>query len=59
MRIYGTTDTASREAEMASASFWCRGELDQNYDRRNTAMSYVTSGPSGIIVQQIYPESRP
>jgi hypothetical protein len=44
---------------MASASFWCRGELDQNYDGRITAMSYVTYGPSGIIDQQIHPESSP
>jgi hypothetical protein len=47
------------EAEMASASFWCRGELGQNYDGRYTAMSYVTYRPSGIIVQQIHPESWP
>ena len=36
-----------REAEMANASFWRKGEHDGKY----TAISYVTYGPHGIIDQ--------
>ncbi len=44
-----------REAEMASASFWSKGALDQKYDGKYTAMSYVTYGPHGIIDQESHP----
>jgi hypothetical protein len=47
-----------REAEMASASFWSKGELDQKHDGKYTAMSYVTYGPHGIIDQESYPVKR-
>jgi len=44
-----------REAEMASATFWTRGELEQDYDGRYAAISYVTYGPYGIIDEHSHP----
>jgi hypothetical protein len=48
-----------REAEMASSSFWSKGELVQKHEGRFTAMSYVTYGPHGIIDQESHPVARP
>ncbi len=48
-----------REAEMASASFWSQGALEQKHDRRFTAMSFVTYGPYGIIEQDSHPLASP
>jgi hypothetical protein len=48
-----------REAEMASASLWAKGELDLQYDAGFTAMSYVTYGPQGIIDQESHPTAQP
>lgn len=48
-----------REAEMASASFWTRGEVDQDHDGRYAAMSYVSYGPYGIIDEHSHPVATP
>jgi hypothetical protein len=45
-----------REAEMASATFWSKGELEQEHSGRFAAISYVTYGPSGIISEESHPE---
>jgi hypothetical protein len=47
-----------REAEMASATFWSKGELEQNYSKRYAAISYVTYGPYGIIDEGSLPKRR-
>ncbi len=47
-----------REAEMASATFWSKGELEQQYSERFAAISYVSYGPYGIIAEESYPERR-
>ena len=44
-----------REAEMASGTFWSRGELDQNHDGRYAYISLVTYGPYGIIDEHSHP----
>ena len=44
-----------REAEMASATYWTRGELDQDYDGRYACISYVAYGPYGIIDEHSHP----
>jgi len=44
-----------REAEMASADFWSRGELDQRHSKRFAAISYVSYGPDGIIPEESHP----
>jgi len=44
-----------REAEMASGTYWSRGELDQDHDGRYAYMSYVTYGPHGIIDEHSHP----
>ena len=47
-----------REAEMASATFWSKGELEQNYSKRFAAISYVTYGPYGLIDEGSLPKRR-
>ncbi len=47
-----------REAEMASATFWSKGELEQQYSERFAAISFVSYGPYGIIAEESYPERR-
>ena len=47
-----------REAEMASATFWSKGELEQNHSKRFAAISYVTYGPHGIIDEGSLPKRR-
>lgn len=44
-----------REAEMASASFWSKGELDLTHSGRFAAMSFVSYGPHGIISEESFP----
>jgi len=44
-----------REAEMASASFWSRGELDQKHSERYAALSFVSYSPYGIIAEESLP----
>jgi len=44
-----------REAEMASASFWSKGELDQKHKGRYAALSFVSYGPHGIIPEESFP----
>ncbi len=47
-----------REAEMASATFWSKGEIDQKHSKRFAAISYVTYGPHGIIAEESLPNAR-
>ena len=47
-----------REAEMASASFWSKGELDQKHGERYAAMSFVSYGPYGIIPEESFPHRK-
>jgi TolB-like protein len=44
-----------REAEMASATFWSKGQLDQNYSKKHAVLSYVTYGSLGIIPEESLP----
>jgi len=44
-----------REAEIASATFWSKGRLDQNHKDRFAAISFSSYGPSGIIPEESYP----
>ena len=47
-----------REAEMASATFWSKGELELKHAKRFAAISYVTYGPYGIIAEESLPKRR-
>jgi hypothetical protein len=47
-----------REAEMASANLWSKGELDLSHSGRFAAISYVSYGPHGIIVEESLPHRR-
>lgn len=47
-----------REAEMASATFWAKGELDHQHRNRYAAISYVSYGPNGIIPEESFPLRR-
>jgi hypothetical protein len=44
-----------REAEMASATFSAKGDLEQNYSKRFAAITYVSYGPYGIIPAESFP----
>lgn len=44
-----------REAEMASATFWSKGEIEQNHNGRFAAITYATYGPYGIIAEESHP----
>jgi len=44
-----------REAEMANATFWSRGEQEQMYAGRYAALSFVSYGPQGIIAEESFP----
>ena len=44
-----------REAEMASATFWSKGELELKHSERFAAISYVTYGPYGVIAEESLP----
>ena len=47
-----------REAEMASAAFWSKGQLEQDYNKKYAAISFVTYGPHGIIPAESLPRRR-
>lgn len=47
-----------REAEMASATFWSKGELEQKHSDRFAAITCATYGPYGIIAEESYPHWR-
>ncbi len=44
-----------REAEMASANFWSKGDLEQRYSNRFAAITHATYGPYGIIAEESHP----
>ncbi|NOR20973.1 MAG: DUF1326 domain-containing protein [Xanthomonadales bacterium] len=44
-----------REAEMASSTYWAKGELEQNHAKRFAAITYVSYGPQGIIPSESFP----
>ncbi|HSG32927.1 MAG TPA: hypothetical protein VLA37_00210, partial [Sphingomonadaceae bacterium] len=44
-----------REAEMASATFWSKGEIERRHSKRFAAISYVSYGPYGIIPEESHP----
>jgi hypothetical protein len=48
-----------REAEMASANFWSRGEIEQKYEKRFASLTYVSYGPHGIIPEESLPVRKP
>ncbi len=45
-----------RNAEMASAIFTTKGEIEQDHKGRYAAISYVTYGPHGIIEEESHPK---
>ena len=47
-----------REAEMASATFWSKGQLDQRHSNRYGVITYATYGPHGIIPEESLPAWR-
>ena len=47
-----------REAEMASADFWAKGELEHAYKKRFAAITFVSYGPHGIIPNESLPARR-
>ena len=44
-----------REAEMASATFWSKGELEQQHEGRFAALFFASYGPKGIIPEESLP----
>ena len=44
-----------REAEMASATFWSKGELEQQHEGRFAALTFASYGPNGIIPEESLP----
>lgn len=44
-----------REAEMASADFWSKGELNQQHEGRFASLSFASYGPYGIIPEESFP----
>ena len=47
-----------REAEMASATFWSKGEVELSPAKRFAAISYVSYGPYGVIPGESLPNRR-
>lgn len=47
-----------REAEIASATFWSRGELEQRHAGRFAAITTATYGPYGIVPEESLPHLR-
>ena len=47
-----------REAEMASSTFWSKGELTQEHGNRYGFLTYVTYGPYGIIEEHSHPRAK-
>lgn len=48
-----------REAEMASSTFWSKGEIAQDHSLCYGAISYVTYGPYGIMEEESHPHAAP
>lgn len=46
-----------REAEMASSSFWSKGDVSQEHANCYGFLTYVTYGPQGVIEERSYPLS--
>jgi hypothetical protein len=46
-----------REAEMASATFASRGQIDQSHAKRFAALTFVSYGPQGIIPEASHPRT--
>jgi hypothetical protein len=44
-----------REAEMASATFWSKGVLQQKHSKKFASISYVTYGPYGVVPEESHP----
>jgi hypothetical protein len=44
-----------REAEMASSTFWSKGEVLQNYKNCYGFLTFTSYGPQGIIEEHSYP----
>ena len=55
MSIYLPGGFENREAEMASATFWSKGELEQEHAKRYAMMFYATYGPYGLIEEETQP----
>ena len=55
MSVYLYDGFENREAEMASATFWSKGELTQEHDKRFATMFYATCGPHGIVEEETQP----
>jgi hypothetical protein len=47
-----------REAEMASADFWSKGQIEQRHAKRFAAITYASYGPQGIIPEGSLPSRR-
>jgi len=47
-----------REAEMASADFWAKGELEQQHSKRFASLTFVSYNPGGIIPEESLPARR-
>ena len=47
-----------REAEMASATFWSKGELEQKHSGRFAEIFFATYGPYGVIEEESHPKRR-
>ena len=47
-----------REAEMASSTFWSKGEITQNHQNCYGFLTYATYGPYGIITEKSHPQHR-
>ena len=44
-----------REAEMGSATFWSKGQVEHEHAERYAAISLVSYGPYGIIDEHSHP----
>ena len=58
MSINLPTGFENRGAEMASATFWSKGELELEHSKRYATMFFVTYGPYGIIDEESLPNRR-
>ncbi len=55
MSVYLYNGFENREAEMASASFWSKGNVVQEHSKCFATMFYATYGPYGIIEEETQP----
>jgi len=58
MSIILPTGFEHRGAEMASATFWSKGELELKHSKRYASMFFVTYGPYGVIDEESLPKRR-